>query len=232
MAHVEQIRPDGRPRAGTPGRETRPKSVTIDIHSHVAVPQAAAFVKPHLDWSTIPLAHFATPETKALSAKQEDDIRSRITGHDERLADLDAMGIDMQLVMPPPPQCYYTVPLDIAVKAARMVNDGLAEFVARKPDRFVGARQRADGGRATRPPPSSTRCMKELALQGRARFSPTSPARSSPIPPPRRSGRQAEELGALVVIHPIGFTEARASRASISTTSSAIRSRPRSRCTT
>ena len=52
--------------------------------------------------STIPLAHFANAETKALSQKQEEDIRSRITGYDERLADLDAMGIDIQLVMPPP----------------------------------------------------------------------------------------------------------------------------------
>ena len=32
----------------------------------------------------------------------------------ERLRDLDEMGIDIQVVMPPPPQCYYTVPLDIA----------------------------------------------------------------------------------------------------------------------
>src|SRR6516225_1528004 len=69
--------------------------------------------------------------------KQDADVRPRITGYDERLADLDAMGIDMQLVMPPPNQCFYTVPLDIAVKAARMVNDGLAEYVARKADRFV-----------------------------------------------------------------------------------------------
>ena len=43
---------------GKPGREVRPKSITIDIHSHVAIPQATAFVKPHLDMSTIPLAHF------------------------------------------------------------------------------------------------------------------------------------------------------------------------------
>ena len=34
---------------GKPGRELRPKSTTIDIHSHVAIPQAAAYVKPHLD---------------------------------------------------------------------------------------------------------------------------------------------------------------------------------------
>ena len=29
---------------GKPGREIRPKSVTIDIHSHVAVPAAGAYV--------------------------------------------------------------------------------------------------------------------------------------------------------------------------------------------
>src|SRR5277367_5074987 len=86
-------------RHGKPGREIRPKSVTIDIHSHVGVPEAAKFVEPHLDWATIPLAHFANAETKALGQKQEADIRERV-GHDHRLADLDAMGIDMQLIAP------------------------------------------------------------------------------------------------------------------------------------
>ena len=55
----------------------------------------------------------------------------------ERIRDLDEMGIDRQLVMPPPPQCYYTVPLEIGVKITRVVNDGIAEFVARAPDRLV-----------------------------------------------------------------------------------------------
>ena len=100
---------------GRPGREVRPSSTTIDIHSHVAIPEAAAFVKPHLDPATVPLAHFADAGTKALNQKQEEDIRARITAYDERLADMDAMGIDMQLVLPPPNQCTYTVPLDIAV---------------------------------------------------------------------------------------------------------------------
>src|SRR5215468_3586621 len=122
---------------GKPGRDIRPKSQTVDIHSHVAIPQAAAFVKPHLDMSTIPLAHFASAESKALGQKQEEDIRTRITAYDERMKDLEAMGLDMQLIMPPPNQCYYTVPLEIAVEASRMVNDGLAEYVAKKPDRFV-----------------------------------------------------------------------------------------------
>ena len=72
---------------GKPGRETRPKSVTIDAHTHIAVPQAADFIKPHLDVSTIPLAHFASAETKELNAKQEADIRGCMTGYDERFAD-------------------------------------------------------------------------------------------------------------------------------------------------
>jgi len=32
-----------------PGRDTRPQSTTIDIHSHVGVPTAAAIAQPHLD---------------------------------------------------------------------------------------------------------------------------------------------------------------------------------------
>src|ERR1700687_41163 len=92
---------------GKPGRELRPKSTTIDIHSHVAVAAAAALVKPHLDPASIPLAHFTTPETKQVSQQQETDRRARITGLDgglaDRLRDLDDMGIDLPLGMPPPP---------------------------------------------------------------------------------------------------------------------------------
>ena len=122
---------------GKPGREIRPKSTTIDIHSHVAIPQAAAYVKPHLDMSTIALAHFA--DARDQGAEPEAGRGHPRAHHRLRRApaDLDAMGIDLQLVMPPPNQCFYTVPLDIAVQATRMVNDGIAEYVARKPDRFV-----------------------------------------------------------------------------------------------
>jgi aminocarboxymuconate-semialdehyde decarboxylase len=192
---------------GRPGRELRPKSLTVDIHSHVAVPRAAAFVKPHLDVATIPLAHFATPDTKALGQKQEDDIRTRITGYDERLADLDRMGIDMQLICPPPPQCYYTVPLDIAVPATRMVNDGLAEYVGRRPDRFValGSVPLANGAEAAA---ELERCMTTLGFKGvEVLTNVAGNELSDPAYAP--FWRKAEELQALVLIHPNGFTEGR-----------------------
>ena len=158
--------------------------------------------------STIALAHFANAETKALSQKQEEDIRPRISGYDERLADLEAMGIDVQLVMPPPNQCYYTVPLDIAVPASRMVNDGLAEYVARKPDQFHGARHgaadpwRRSGERA--------RALREVAWNegGGNSHQCRRPRRFRNRTTPR-SGKRRRKLVALVIIHPNGFTEAK-----------------------
>jgi aminocarboxymuconate-semialdehyde decarboxylase len=192
---------------GKPGREARPQSITIDIHAHVAVPAAAAFVKPHLDLAKNPLVNFATPETRALNQKQEEDIRERITGHDRRLADLDVMGIDFQLVMPPPPQCYYTVPIDVAVKAAQIVNDGVAEFVAKMPDRFagLGSVPMPDGNEAAR---ELERCVTQLGFKGVEILTNVNGAElSDPAFAP--FWRKAEELGALVVLHPLGFSDAK-----------------------
>jgi aminocarboxymuconate-semialdehyde decarboxylase len=192
---------------GRPGRELRPKSITIDIHSHVAIPAAAAFVKPHLDPTTIPLTHFADAGTKALNQKQEEDIRARITGYDERLIDMDAMGLDMQLVLPAPNQCIYTVPIEVAVKTARMVNDGLAQYVAKKPDRFValGTVPLSDGTEAAS---ELDRCMTSLGMKG-AEILTNVGGRELSDPEYAPFWKKAEELGALVVIHPNGFTDAK-----------------------
>ena len=192
-------------RHGKPGRDVRPNSVTIDIHAHVGVPEAAKFVAPHLDLATIPLAHFATAETKALTQKQEADVRAR-GSLDQRLADLDAMGIDVQIVAPPPPQCYYTVPVDIAVKAAQIVNDGIAAFCARKPDRLkgFGAVPMPDGDEAAK---ELERCIKQLGFTGvEVLTNVAGKELSDPAFAP--FWQKAEELGALVMIHPNGFTEA------------------------
>ena len=194
---------------GRPGRETRPRSTTIDIHSHVSVPAAAAIVQPYLDISTIPLAFFSTADTKKVNAQQEIDRYTRISGRDnglaERLGDLDAMGIDIQLVMPPPFQCYYTVPLEISIKATRVLNDGIAEYVARKPDRFIGLGSvpMTDGKEAAA---ELDRLMRTLGLKG-VQVLTNVAGRELSDPDFAPFWAKAEELGALVVIHPNGFTE-------------------------
>ena len=118
------------------------------------------------------------------------------------------MGIDLQIVMPPPPQCYHTVPPDIAVRAAAMVNDGIAAFVAQQAGPFRGARHGADAGRRGRGRGAGA-VHEDARLQGRADPHQRRPARNCRTLPTSRSGRKAEALGAVVFIHPNGFTEAR-----------------------
>ena len=194
---------------GRPGRDVRPRTTTVDIHSHVAVAAAAAVVAPYLDVSTVPLTFFSTAETKAVNAQQEIDRATRITGNNdglaERLRDLDAMGIDVQVVMPPPTQCYYTIPLDPAVKAARIANEGIASYVARQPDRFIGIGTvpMGDGKEAAA---ELERCMRQLGLKG-AQVLTNVAGKELSDPQLEPFWKAAEQLGAIVVLHPNGFTD-------------------------
>lgn len=190
---------------GRPGREVRPQSTTIDLHSHIFVPEAAEYVAPHIDWTTIPLGHFASIETKALNQKQDGDLRSRMTAYDERLADMDGMGLDMQLIMAPPLQCYFTLPVEIAVPAARLVNEGTAKFVAGKPDRFVGlgAVPLQDGEEAAK---ELEQCMTTFGFKG-VQILTNVAGKELSDPAYEPFWAKAEELGALVLLHPNGFTE-------------------------
>jgi aminocarboxymuconate-semialdehyde decarboxylase len=108
--------------------------------------------------------------------------------------------------MCPPPQCYYTVPLDIAVKAARIVNDGIAAYVAARPDRFaaLGSVPMPDGNEAAR---ELERCITQLKFKGvQILTNVTGKELSDPAFAP--FWKKAEELGAVVLIHPNGFTDA------------------------
>ena len=66
---------------GKPGREARPKSITIDIHSHVAVPAAAEFVKPHLD----PMKNAMVLHADAGDARAQPEAGSRHPAAHHRL---------------------------------------------------------------------------------------------------------------------------------------------------
>ncbi len=150
---------------GKPGREARPKSLTVDMHAHVAVPRVAEIVTPHLKNATDPLVQESTPETQALMAKQAADIRTRMSTTDERFGVMDEMGVDMQLICPAPPQIYYNLPVDVGVQAARALNDGIAEYVGKHKDRLValGGVPMQDGNEAAK---ELERGMKQLGFKG------------------------------------------------------------------
>jgi aminocarboxymuconate-semialdehyde decarboxylase len=119
---------------------------------------------------------------------------------------MDAMGVDMQLICPGPPQLYYTVRLDIAAQATRILNDGIAEYVGKYSDRLValGGVPLQDGNEAAT---ELERCMKQLKFKGVEILTNVAGNElSNPAYSP--FWKKAEELGAIVLIHPNGFTHA------------------------
>ena len=177
---------------------------TVDAHSHILIRDAAEYAAPHVDPSRIPLLKFSNAATREINAVQDADRRETMVSQSDRIAVLDAMGIDLQIVAPLPPQCYYDIPLDHAVRASRMVNDGVAAWVEAAPERFagLGTVPLQDGEEAAR---ELHRAMKDLRLAGvqiltNVAGAELSDERFAPF------WRAAEETGALVMIHPNGFT--------------------------
>ena len=121
------------------GRRGRPDgAVTIDIHCHVLSPDAEGLARPAFSLEKDPFLHFSGPASTAYNEGALAEIRPKLTVVEERLADMDRMGIDIQAISVAPPQYYYWAEPDLGQKLARMQNDNLASMVAEHPGRFVG----------------------------------------------------------------------------------------------
>lgn len=187
------------------GRARRPSSPTIDIHAHIVIPEAAKIAQPHIDASRIPLGYFSDAASKEINDIQVKDISEVMTTIDRRLFDLDKMGIDIQVVAPAPGQCYYYVDPKIAEHAHRVANDGVAEFCARKPDRFLGL-----GGVTLQEPELAVKeldyVMTDLKLKG-VQILTNVDGQELSDPKFRPFFARAEQLGAFIMLHPNGFTQ-------------------------
>jgi aminocarboxymuconate-semialdehyde decarboxylase len=192
---------------GRSGREIRPTSPTIDIHSHVQVQAAATYIRPHL--TPDPRASVYTEETRILTRMQDEDRTPNLIDLSLRMRDFDAMGLDAQVISPAPAQCYYGVPKDIGVKAARLVNEGIAEIAAKMPDRIpaaLGSVPMQAGGEAAAE--ELQYAMTTLGLKGVEVLAHIGDLELSG-PSFEPFWAKAEALGAVVFIHPSGFTEPR-----------------------
>jgi aminocarboxymuconate-semialdehyde decarboxylase len=192
---------------GRPGRTIRPTGLTADIHAHVQVTAAADFVRPHQTPDA--RAGIYTEETRILGRKQDEDRMPNLTDLDLRMRDFDSMGLDVQVISPAPPQCYYGVPPEIGIQAARMVNEGVAAIAARKPERIpaaLGSVPLQAGGAAAAA--ELDYAMTTLKLKGVEVLAHVGDLELSD-PSFEPFWAKAEALGAVVFIHPHGFTEPR-----------------------
>ena len=188
------------------GTARAPKALRIDVHCHYHNREAAAKVA-HLNPAQYePSAKFANALTREVNVKQMQDRAEKLTSIETRLADMDRMGIDIQAVSPAPFQCYYWTEPKLGAELARMVNDRIAEVVTTWPKRFVGL--------GTVPLQNAELAVAELeritklGLRG-VEINPN--VNGLDLTDPRLGLEpffaRAEELGAVVFLHPIGFTE-------------------------
>ena len=114
------------------------RSLRIDIHCHYLNRDAAAKLA-HLNPAQYePSVKYASALTREVNVKQMQDRAAKLSTIEVRLKDMDRMGIDIQAVSPAPQQTYYWTEPGLGAEVSRMVNDRLAEIVAKWPDRFVG----------------------------------------------------------------------------------------------
>jgi aminocarboxymuconate-semialdehyde decarboxylase len=193
-----------RPQPGS--KPKKPDVFTIDIHCHVHIPEAAEIAEPHFKPEMEPAILFANEMTREVNMQQNVDRMPHLTTVDHRLIDMDAMGIDLQTIIPPPFQAYYWLPPEICMQASEIVNNGLAEIVDNMPDRFVafGTIPLNDADMAVT---ELERGVTKLGLKG---FQILTNVNGSEISDPRldKFWAKAQELDTLIFIHPNGFTSA------------------------
>ncbi|MGW1026363.1 amidohydrolase family protein [Streptomyces sp. NPDC002577] len=175
----------------------------VDFHGHLAVPSADALCAgtPGFAAELAAEQQAHSPESLAANRSQLERLSGRLTDAAVRLADLDAMGVDIQVVGPMPMHHYWAEP-DLATRLAGTVNEAVASHCAVAPERLYGLgtvpMQHPDLAVAL-----LDRAVTEQGLYGIS-VSTTVDGRELADPAHDPVWAKAEELGAVVFVHPWG----------------------------
>ena len=210
MTDTAQLRPYGASfgRAHDQNGYERPTSLTVDCHAHMAVPAADALVRPHLPASALDAVKYASAEARVVNKQQNIDRMPLMEGTQQRLLDMDRMGVDVQVMSPVPPQFNYDADAALCAEASQIINDTLADK-ASSSNRLVaiGTVPLQDCDRAIA---EMERCIGQLGMPGieigaNAGSDEISARRLEPF------WARAEELNATILLHPTSFASDRLS---------------------
>ncbi|WP_114955053.1 amidohydrolase family protein [Sphingosinicella terrae] len=177
--------------------------LVVDMHCHLNIGAADALIRAEIPDPPNPLP-FSSSASNAVNARLFAAIGPKLNGVEQRIADMDALGVDVQAISPSPGQYYYFAPPELGRDAARIVNDGIAAAVAKHPGRLVGMGTVPfqNVGMAVE---EMRRCVGELDLRG-IEISSNVNGRELADPEFRAFFAEAEALGVLIFMHPLGFT--------------------------
>ena len=184
----------------------RPAPRVVDVHSHLMVPESAELTRPHLKPEDEPRTFFSSSLTKELNNEFYGLAHDKYTDPAARLVDMDAMGVDVQLVSLTPFHYFYWADADLASTVASMQNERIAEVVSFDTDRFVGV-----GALPLAHPDAAVAEVKRLIDLGFPSVEIGADVNGLDLDDPKFEPVWAalEESGVVVILHPAGFTEAR-----------------------
>lgn len=178
--------------------------LTIDVHCHAHVPAADDLAQKAFDPAAEPMIRFATSQTRTVNKQQMQTLMPKLTRTAERLADMDRLGIDLQVVSPSPFQLFYWAEPDLGSRLSRIVNDGIAALAAQEPSRFLPF-----GTVPLQHPELALREMERIVRDhGFRGIEIGTSVEGTELSDPRfaRFFARAEELGLVLFLHPNGFS--------------------------
>jgi aminocarboxymuconate-semialdehyde decarboxylase len=188
--------------------ETGPAAGAIDFHAHVVVPEVYELTRPHSLFARALDDPLATADIREKIAARAERVNRQMADVDERVAAMDAMGVAVQVLTASivHHRTDWAEP-EQSLALERRLNDRIGEIVARRPDRFAGL-----GGVPLHAPALAAaeleRCVKELGLKG-VQISTTAREMELGDPRLRPFWATADELGAVVFVHPAGNPDPR-----------------------
>lgn len=188
----------------TPRKQGR---LTIDLHCHAlfpAVEQLVAGTPQKVAEAAGMTASMGVASVTHNNASMLPIAGPRLTRLDQRLVDMDAMGVDVQVISPSPTQYYYWADEALATEIVRLQNEGAAALCREHPRRFA-----ALGTVALQHPSLAIQqldyAVRTLGLKG-VQISTSVEGRELDDPSLHDFWTRCESLGALVFIHPFGTT--------------------------
>ena len=175
----------------------------VDVHCHVHYMPADEMVKGIYRRDLEPNGRFSSELTRATNQKQMQNVHACLTSVEQRLRDMDAMGVDVQAISVSPFQFMYSLDPEHGRKTARATNENLAAIVQKHPSRFV-----ALANVPLQAPDAAAEeleyCVKTLGFRGVEIGTNVAGAEIS-------RGRDAfwakvQQLDVMVFMHPNGFT--------------------------